>query len=111
MTLIPVLRELQKSELNGAAQLLGRGMCDNPLNLRAFGIEDRDLWFAKNRSWGFWDASRDAEVLTPAQELRGGRRDQLTSNGVGIRTSDRRPQNHDPEAKSFHRQTILPIAR
>jgi hypothetical protein len=38
----PVLRELQKSELDGAAQLLGRGMCDNPLNIRAFGIENRE---------------------------------------------------------------------
>ena len=39
---LPVLRELQKSELNGAAQLLGRGMCDNPVNARAFGIESRE---------------------------------------------------------------------
>jgi len=30
---LPDLRELQKSELNGAAQLLGRGMCDNPVNV------------------------------------------------------------------------------
>jgi ribosomal protein S18 acetylase RimI-like enzyme len=39
---LPVLRELKKSELNRAAQLLGRGMCDNPLNVRAFGIESRE---------------------------------------------------------------------
>jgi ribosomal protein S18 acetylase RimI-like enzyme len=39
---LSVLRELQKSELNGAAQLLGRGMCDNPVNVRAFGIENRE---------------------------------------------------------------------
>ena len=39
---LPVLRELQKSELNGAAQLLGRGMCDNPVNVHAFGIGSRE---------------------------------------------------------------------
>jgi ribosomal protein S18 acetylase RimI-like enzyme len=39
---LPVLRELQKSELSVAAQLLGRGMCDNPVNVRAFGIESRE---------------------------------------------------------------------
>lgn len=31
------LRELQLAELSGAAQLLGRGMRDNPNNVRAFG--------------------------------------------------------------------------
>jgi ribosomal protein S18 acetylase RimI-like enzyme len=39
---LPVLRELEKSDLNGAAQLLGRGMCDNPVNVCAFGIENRE---------------------------------------------------------------------
>jgi ribosomal protein S18 acetylase RimI-like enzyme len=39
---LPILRELQKSELNFAAQLLGRSMCDNPVNVRAFGIENRE---------------------------------------------------------------------
>jgi len=43
LRLFPVLRELQKSELKGAAQLLGRGMCDNPVNVRAFGIDARDF--------------------------------------------------------------------
>ncbi len=39
----PVLRELQKSDLNGAAQLLGRAMCDNyPVIVRAFGIDNRE---------------------------------------------------------------------
>ena len=37
-----VLRELQRHEVSLAAQLLGRGMCDNPMNVRAFGIEHRE---------------------------------------------------------------------
>src|SRR5215831_2439809 len=36
------LRELQRAELKEAAQLLGRGMRDNPANVRAFGIRDAD---------------------------------------------------------------------
>ena len=36
------LRELQRAELKEAAQLLGRGMRDNPANIRAFGIRDAD---------------------------------------------------------------------
>jgi ribosomal protein S18 acetylase RimI-like enzyme len=36
------LRALQCAELKEAAQLLGRGMRDNPANLRAFGIRDAD---------------------------------------------------------------------
>jgi Acetyltransferase (GNAT) domain len=34
------LRELHWSELEGAALLLSRGMCDNPANVRAFSIQD-----------------------------------------------------------------------
>jgi hypothetical protein len=34
------LRHLQRAELGGAARLLGRGMRDNPANIRAFGIHD-----------------------------------------------------------------------
>ena len=34
-----ILREVRRDEINIAAQLLGRGMCDNPMNVRAFGIE------------------------------------------------------------------------
>jgi ribosomal protein S18 acetylase RimI-like enzyme len=34
------LRELQWAELEGAARLLSRGMCDNPANVRAFGRQD-----------------------------------------------------------------------
>src|SRR5262245_36965854 len=42
-TLSPsALRELQRAELKEAAQLLGRGMRDNPANVRAFGIQDSD---------------------------------------------------------------------
>lgn len=37
-----VLRQLRRDEIYVAAQLLGRGMCDNPMNIRAFGIEDRE---------------------------------------------------------------------
>ena len=37
-----VLRELQRTQLKEAAQLLGRGMRDNPINIRAFGIPDTD---------------------------------------------------------------------
>lgn len=36
------LRELQRAELGEATRLLGRGMCDNPANVRAFGIRDTD---------------------------------------------------------------------
>jgi ribosomal protein S18 acetylase RimI-like enzyme len=36
------VRELQRSELRDAARLVGRGMCDNPANLRAFGIRDAE---------------------------------------------------------------------
>jgi len=42
-TLSPsALRELQQAHLKEAAQLLGRGMRDNPINIRAFGIPDTD---------------------------------------------------------------------
>lgn len=34
---VSVLRELRSPELFVAAQLLGRGMCDNPVNVQAFG--------------------------------------------------------------------------
>jgi ribosomal protein S18 acetylase RimI-like enzyme len=34
------LRELQPADLDPAAQLLGRGMSENPVNLRAFAITD-----------------------------------------------------------------------
>jgi GNAT superfamily N-acetyltransferase len=34
------LRALKFAELYPAAQLLGRGMCDNPTNVRAFGIDN-----------------------------------------------------------------------
>jgi GNAT superfamily N-acetyltransferase len=37
-----VLRELQAIELEEAVQLVSRGMCDNPANVRAFGTEDAD---------------------------------------------------------------------
>jgi hypothetical protein len=40
ITPLLVLRELEPVELNQAAQLLGRGLGDNPVNVRAFGIED-----------------------------------------------------------------------
>ena len=36
----PILRELQYIELDEAAQVLGRGMCHNPVNVRAFNIGD-----------------------------------------------------------------------
>ena len=36
------IRELRRDELKGAARLLGRGMCDNPANVRAFGIHDTE---------------------------------------------------------------------
>lgn len=36
------IRELRRVELRGAARLLGRGMCDNPANVRAFGIHDAE---------------------------------------------------------------------
>jgi hypothetical protein len=44
MTAIPALtlRELQRAELREAAQLLGRGMRDNPANVRAFGVSDTE---------------------------------------------------------------------
>jgi ribosomal protein S18 acetylase RimI-like enzyme len=42
-TIPPVmLRELQRAELGEAARLLGRGMCDNPANVRAFRIPDAE---------------------------------------------------------------------
>jgi len=42
-TLAPLrLLQLQRSELEEAARLLGRGMCDNPANIRAFGIPDAE---------------------------------------------------------------------
>ena len=37
------IRELRRDELKSAAQLLGRGMCDNPANVRAFVIHDTEL--------------------------------------------------------------------
>lgn len=37
-----MLRDLYVSQHKSAAQLLGRGMCDNPVNVQAFGIEDRE---------------------------------------------------------------------
>jgi ribosomal protein S18 acetylase RimI-like enzyme len=39
-TLPLTLRELQRAELREATKLLGRGMCDNPANVRAFAIRD-----------------------------------------------------------------------
>ena len=40
-TILPLtLRQLQRPELEEAARLLGRGMRDNPANIRAFGIRD-----------------------------------------------------------------------
>jgi ribosomal protein S18 acetylase RimI-like enzyme len=39
MTAIAV-RELRRDEIAEAAHLLGRGMCDNPVNARAFAISD-----------------------------------------------------------------------
>src|SRR5215831_6446333 len=40
-TVLPLaLRELQRPELGEAGRLLGRGMRDNPANIRAFGIRD-----------------------------------------------------------------------
>src|SRR5262245_35786553 len=42
-TVLPLtLRELQRPELGEAGRLLGRGMRDNPANIRAFGIQDVD---------------------------------------------------------------------
>jgi ribosomal protein S18 acetylase RimI-like enzyme len=38
--LVSTLRELRCAELGAAARLLGRGMCHNPANVRAFGIRD-----------------------------------------------------------------------
>lgn len=35
-----LLRELQRAELHGAARLLGRAMRDNPINARAFSIQN-----------------------------------------------------------------------
>ena len=37
------IRELKEDELEDAAHLLGRGMRDNPVNIRTFGIRDADL--------------------------------------------------------------------
>src|SRR5215475_1165545 len=34
------IRELERMDLRDAARLVGRGMCDNPLNVRAFCIQD-----------------------------------------------------------------------
>ena len=46
-TVLPLTRrQLQRSELGEAARLLGRGMRDNPANIRAFGIRDTE-----RRSW------------------------------------------------------------
>ena len=36
------VRQLQREELVNAAQLVGRGMSDNPANVRAFGMQDRE---------------------------------------------------------------------
>ena len=36
------IRELGPDELDDAARLLGRGMCDNPVNVRSFGIPDAE---------------------------------------------------------------------
>ena len=36
------VRELGHTELQPAAELLGRGMCDNPVNVRVFRVSDRD---------------------------------------------------------------------
>jgi ribosomal protein S18 acetylase RimI-like enzyme len=36
-----IVRELGLAELRGAAQLLGRGMCDNPIDVRVFPISSR----------------------------------------------------------------------
>lgn len=36
-----VLRELERADLGRAAQVLGRGMCENPANIRVFGIAER----------------------------------------------------------------------
>src|SRR5215472_189483 len=36
------IRELNTDELHGAAHLLGRGMRDNPANVRTLGIRDAD---------------------------------------------------------------------
>jgi ribosomal protein S18 acetylase RimI-like enzyme len=36
------VRPLQREELVDAAQLVGRGMSDNPANVRAFGMQDRE---------------------------------------------------------------------
>jgi GNAT superfamily N-acetyltransferase len=35
-----LLRELHRAEVDGAARLLGRAMRDNPINVRAFGIQN-----------------------------------------------------------------------
>src|SRR5215472_7745276 len=46
-TVLPLTRrQLQRPELGEAARLLGRGMRDNPANIRAFGIRDTE-----RRSW------------------------------------------------------------
>jgi len=37
-----VIRELRRDELAGAARLVGRGMCDNPANVRIFGIPETE---------------------------------------------------------------------
>jgi len=39
---VHIVRELFPSELPEAARLLGRSMCDNPVNVRAFGIQDTE---------------------------------------------------------------------
>lgn len=36
------LRELERAELKDAARLVGRGMCDNPANIRAFDIPEAE---------------------------------------------------------------------
>jgi hypothetical protein len=39
---VMTLRELRYAELGEAAHLLGRGMCDNPANIRVFRITDAE---------------------------------------------------------------------
>jgi len=36
-----IVRQVRRSEFGAAAQVLGRGMCDNPANLRVFQISDK----------------------------------------------------------------------
>lgn len=39
---VSTIRELLYTEIREAARVLGRGMCNNPANLRAFGIRDTE---------------------------------------------------------------------